>query len=162
MAEQKHQNEGSQTQQKSETFHILRNYGNDVASIKNGAHGSKGCIRPNTMLRENWTEYTGNAGFTYANNNQHIVVNFRMAFIVNTIKFLLWDQDNRHYDYVVEVSRDQTTWTSVAKASQKKSWQEIQIKPMSVKYVRLYGTGGSGNHNQLHIVKFMTFFDYSR
>merc|ERR1712228_322367 len=111
------------------------------------------------MLREDWTAYDGSNGYTWAPDNQHIQVNLRMTYIINTIKLLLWDQDNRYYNFNVEVSADQATWTSVLKGTQCKSWQEIQFKATPVKYIRLYGTGGSGHHNRLHIVKFMAYFD---
>mmetsp|Transcript_56832 Transcript_56832/g.94522 ORF Transcript_56832/g.94522 Transcript_56832/m.94522 type:complete len:159 (-) Transcript_56832:28-504(-) len=144
------------------SYDISRNYGKDVASFENGAQCSKGCTFPNVMLRTNWTEYNGSTGYTFANSHVPIQVNFRMAYVVNTLKFLLWDQDNRTYDYKIEVSKDEKAWYTVCNVKDKQSWQEVQIDARPIKHVRLIGTGGKNNHSQLHIVKFMAYFDYSR
>ena len=161
--EGKEQKDDSKSQENMTTKdHILRNYGKDVASIQNGTHVSKGCHYPNRMLREDWREYDGSNGYTYAANNQIIQINFRMAYIINTLKFLLWDKDDRHYNYKIEISKDSQVWTTLCDSTQKKSWQEMQIKETQIKHIRLIGTGGNGNHQQLHIVKFMAYFDYSR
>ena len=85
-----------------------------------------------------------------------------MRYIINTLKFLLWDQDNRDYDFKIEVSDDSKSWKTLCDLTKRKSWQEIKINKMSVKHVRIIGTGGNNNYNNIHIVKFMAYFDYSR
>eukprot|EP01084_Bolivina_argentea_P051583 94894_1 len=152
----------SKEENMSVTDHILRNYGNDVASLKNGTHVSKGPTRPNEMLREDWTKYDGHNGFTHVPNNSTIQVNFRMKYKLNTIKFLLWDGDDREYDYKIEISNDGKAWNQLCKLSNRKSWQEIIFNTKLIKHVRIIGIGGSSHcSNAIHIVKFMAYFDYS-
>ena len=137
--------------------HILRNHGQDVSTMKNGSHVTKGVNLPSAMQREDWSKYDEYTGYTSAANDKAIQINFRMKYKLNTIKFLLWDIDDREYDYKISVSADGKVWKELCKLSNRKSWQEIIFNCKSMKHVRIVGIGCS-----MRIVKFMCYFDYSR
>lgn len=148
-------------------MHILRNWGDNVASIKNGAYVSRGGAvhRPNKMLREDWTVYDGNNGFSYiaqASLPNFMEITFRMAYEINTIRLLLYDLDKRSYGYYINVSSDGNSWYKIVDHSNgnRKSWQDIQFDKQFVKHVRIYGTSNTVKTG-FHVVKFMAYFDYN-
>ena len=62
--------------------------------------------------------------------------------IINNVKILLWDRDNRSYSYYVEVSVNQKHWDRVIDYRDYycRSWQFLYFPARPVRYVRLVGT----------------------
>ena len=151
---------------------ILRNWGKNVASISDGAYvtksdavkgeGTDGCGGHNNMLREDWTHYGHCFGNTFFKIPNFVEINFKMAYEINTIRLLLWDGDNRHYGYYIQVSLDGNNWKKIVDYSNgnRKSWQTIRFDKSNMRCVRIFGTANSAN-DWFHIVKFMAYFDYS-
>ena len=79
-----------------------------------------------------------------------IVVELSDIFIINYIKLLLWDLDNRSYSYVVEVSVEKNFWECVVDHSNYhcRSGQHLYFEQQPVKFIRITGT-----HNTVGLVK---------
>lgn len=140
---------------------IFKNHGKNVADISECAFVSKGPVNRDAMLKTDWRNY--NNCTHYPINEGFIQVNFRMPFMINTIQFLLWDMDDRHYGYRLEISRDGKTWESIGDDPFERcsSWQIVTFVEKFVKHVRLFGTHNSArNDNYFHVVKFIAFYDY--
>ena len=85
-----------------------------------------------TVLLNGDTEnYNGEQGYAYhtitKDNSQYIKVELNQPYIINCIRLLLWDRDNRSYSYFVQVSLDGLDWLTVVDYSQHlcRSWQEL-------------------------------------
>ena len=60
------------------------------------------------LLNGDTENYTGEQGYAVhtitKDNHKSIVVQLNYPYIINCIKMLLWDRDNRSYSYFVQVS----------------------------------------------------------
>ena len=69
--------------------------------------------------------------------------------VISSTKLLLWDLDNRYYQYNIEASLDNMTWTTIVDrtTSTWQSWQAINFNPaIQARYLRLTGTFNSANY----------------
>ncbi|GBP56853.1 hypothetical protein EVAR_41489_1 [Eumeta japonica] len=82
-----------------------------------------------------------------------IVVKLGTMSIINHIRLLLWDRDNRSYAYYIEVSVDQKDWVRVVDHSKyySRSWQNLYFEPRVVRYINLVGTSNTVNR-VFHVV----------
>lgn len=80
----------------------------NVATPQHDAVVSDGQI---VLLNGDTESYTGEQGYavhTITRDHQKgIVVQLNHPYIINCIKMLLWDRDNRSYSYFIQVSEDQ-------------------------------------------------------
>lgn len=62
-------------------------------------------------------------------------------YIINCIRLLLWDRDQRSYSYYIEVSLDGHSWITVVDYSHYlcRSWQEVFFTPHCIRYTTLCG-----------------------
>ena len=76
---------------------------------------------------------------------------------IRAIKTHLWDGDNRYYQYKIEISSDNITWTEVVNKTQGeyRSWQWDTIDAVA-RYIRITGTYNSAN--QWYHIKEMQIF----
>lgn len=66
--------------------------------------------------------------------------------MINHIKILLWDGDNRSYYYYVEISQNQIDWERVVDYTHPcRSWQNLYFTHRTVRYIKLVGTHNSEN-----------------
>ncbi|XP_065364039.1 BTB/POZ domain-containing protein 9 [Calliphora vicina] len=86
-------------------------------------------------------------------NEMAIVVELGTACIINHIKILLWDRDNRAYSYFIEVSANKIQWDRVIDYSQYycRSWQFLYFQARPVRYIKLVGTHNTVN-KVFHVV----------
>lgn len=75
--------------------------------------------------------------------------------MIDSMRLLLWDIDNRTYSYYIEVSTDQTTWHQVVDKRNEmcKSWQYISFPKRPVVFIRIVGTYNTANE-VFHCVHF--------
>lgn len=106
----------------------------------------------------NKTVYDSLTGFAHGSWPCNFLLEFPKARNIGTIRFLLWDGDDRSYRYRVETSVDGKAWKSLAdhSAEGQRGWQEIQFEPRSVKYVKVRGLHNSANRD-FHIVEIEAF-----
>ncbi|BFZ07198.1 hypothetical protein BsWGS_10236 [Bradybaena similaris] len=89
------------------------------------------------------------------NIGQSIVIKLGKAFIINTIKLLLWDKDARSYSYYIEVSGDDKDYERVIDHTQYlcRSWQELHFPARVVRYIKVVGTHYTVDRG-FHLVSF--------
>ena len=76
-------------------------------------------------LRENYLI----TGYSYVTNQNSLIIELMHAYEINSIKFLLWDGDNRMYDLTVEISydTDYTHFKKVYDSVNAQSWITIKF-----------------------------------
>ena len=115
-------------------------------------------------------------------NEKGIVVKLGMQCIINHLRMLLWDKDNRYYfqkflrrsiifnlifkkkpfrsySYYIEVSMDQKDWVRVVDYSKYycRSWQELYFTPRVARYIRIFGTYNTLN-KVFHVVSLEAYY----
>ncbi|XP_013110838.2 BTB/POZ domain-containing protein 9 [Stomoxys calcitrans] len=109
------------------------------------------------LLNGDCTSYDMEKGYTRHcitdTNENGIVVELGTICIINHIKILLWDRDNRAYSYFIEVSANQVQWDRVIDYSQYhcRSWQFLYFQARPVRYIKLVGTHNTVN-KVFHVV----------
>lgn len=75
--------------------------------------------------------------------------------MIDSMRLLLWDIDNRTYSYYIEVSTDQVNWHQVLDKRNEmcKSWQLINFPKRPVVFIRIVGTYNTANE-VFHCVHF--------
>ncbi|XP_026501622.1 BTB/POZ domain-containing protein 9 [Vanessa tameamea] len=123
----------------------------NVATAKRGARVIAGDMR-SALLDGDTDNYDMERGYTRhtisdAPDNPGIVVRLATTTIVNHLRLLLWDRDNRSYAYYVEVSVDQKDWVRVIDHSDYfcRSWQNLYFEPRVVQYIKIVGTSNTVN-----------------
>ncbi|VDP04760.1 unnamed protein product [Soboliphyme baturini] len=86
-------------------------------------------------------------------DNPGIVVQLGSPYIINHIKMLLWDRDERSYSYYIETSMDRERWVRVVDYSDYlcRSWQYLYFPERVVRYIKIVGTRNTKN-NVFHLV----------
>ncbi|KAM7349591.1 BTB (POZ) domain containing 9 [Cochliomyia hominivorax] len=109
------------------------------------------------LLNGDVTTYDMEKGYTRHcitdTNDSGIIVELGTPCIINHIKILLWDRDNRAYSYFIEVSVNQVQWQRVIDYSEYhcRSWQFLYFDARPVRYIRLVGTHNTVN-KVFHVV----------
>jgi hypothetical protein len=100
------------------------------------------------------TGYTGYRGFTQAEWPCTWLVILPRTYLLQEIRLLLWDGNQRHYRYVVETSVDGETFSPLIDRSKGewRSWQTLTFPPRPVKCIRLQGLHNSAN-KWFHVVE---------
>nr|XP_053640751.1 BTB/POZ domain-containing protein 9-like isoform X1 [Cherax quadricarinatus] len=136
--------------------------GENVAVPSKGAHVLQGEMRAN-LLDGNVSTYDMDRGFTRHpiddNNGQGILIKLGMQCIINHMRMMLWDKDQRGYSYYIEVSMDQKDWVRVVDHTRYhcRSWQYLYFSPRVVRYIRIVGTNNTVNR-VFHVVAFEAYF----
>ena len=117
------------------------------------------------------TGYTGTTGFGYtylenaSNAPGNMTLDLKGLCVISSMKLLLWDLDNRYYQYKIEASNNNAAWTTIvdrtAATNQCRSRQDIAFDPpIQARYLRLTGTYDSslnGNNNGFHVVEWQVY-----
>ncbi|VDM81341.1 unnamed protein product, partial [Strongylus vulgaris] len=87
----------------------------NVATIENNALVIEGVSRcRNALLNGQNTDYDWDNGYTcHQLNSGAITVQLPQPYMIQTMRLLLWDCDDRYYSYYIEVSVDQINWVKV-------------------------------------------------
>lgn len=70
-------------------------------------------------------------------------------FVLDSMRLLLWDDDDRIYSYEINVSTDLVKWKTIARKRNESSWQNIKFEPIPVVFVRIMGISSSANNVRL-------------
>lgn len=130
-------------------------------------HGATalGGDRPQLLIDGNSTTYDGGEGYAQTDwtvkPTPAMVVTLKEAETINTIRFLLWDQDNRFYRYKLEIcpDADGEKWKLIADHSttgEFRSWQLISFPEEPVRRIRVTGTFNNSN-NMFHVVELQAY-----
>ncbi|KAG4074440.1 hypothetical protein HA402_015136 [Bradysia odoriphaga] len=136
----------------------------NVASAKNfNAKTIRSGINPLEIVDGNVTTYDGSNGYTYHHITDTIdnciIVELKSIYLINHIKILLWDRDDRSYSYYVDVSVDLKSWNRVYDGAEFfcRSWQNLHFKSCPVRYIKLVGTHNTAN-TDFHVVELEAFY----
>lgn len=123
----------------------LASRGAKVSGVDNGS---------DALIDGKTTGYTDRQGIAYGKIPSQWVIELPKVFEIQELRVLLWDGDNRHYKYKLEISVDGVTYQSVADRAKKqcKSWQLIRFDATPAKYIRLTGLHNSANMD-FHVVE---------
>jgi len=130
----------------------------NVASAKNGGKVTL-CESGGALLIDgNTTEYTKSSGYGYSHFPYKFELEFADVQKISYIQMLLWDLDDRFYQYTIDTSVDGKKWQRLIDRSKGKwrSWQKINFKPRKVKYIRINGIHNSANAT-FHIIEFEAY-----
>ncbi|EJW86771.1 hypothetical protein WUBG_02318 [Wuchereria bancrofti] len=129
----------------------------NVATIANNAIVIEGVSRSrNALINGETSNYDWDNGYTcHQLGSGAIIVQLPQPYLIDSMRLLLWDCDDRHYSYYVEVSCDNTSWTRIADKTQEhcRAWQILRFDRLPVVFIRLVGTHNSVNE-VFHCVHF--------
>ena len=106
--------------------------GEDPASSKDAAIDG---ITNDYGMQHGWAASSWNMPGSY------LFITLKEVSLINKIRFLLWDKDNRYYRYRLEVSRDQQHWEVLSDKSsgEWRSWQEFVFDSKEIRYIKIAG-----------------------
>lgn len=87
-----------------------------MATIDNSACVTEGVSRSkNALINGDVEHYDWDSGYTcHQLGLGTIVVQLAQPYMIDSMRLLLWDCDDRSYSYYIEVSTDQQNWQLVA------------------------------------------------
>ncbi|XP_017882949.1 BTB/POZ domain-containing protein 9-like [Ceratina calcarata] len=130
----------------------------NVATMDQSATVTEGvCRSRNTLLNGDTSNYGLDSGYTcHQVGSGSILVQLGQPYIIDSMRLLLWDCDDRAYSYYIEVSGNSWNWVLVADKTREacRSWQTIRFEPpRPVVYIRIIGTHNTANE-VFHCVHF--------
>lgn len=125
----------------------------NIAITKHGAKVIQGISDGMSVLDDSNHSYDMEKGYmrhsitSKDDESNGIVIELGNIYIINYIKLLLWDLDNRSYGYVIDVSVERDCWECVIDYSNNhcRSWQHLYFKSRPVKYIRIRGIHNTVN-----------------
>ncbi|KAK2582432.1 hypothetical protein KPH14_004742 [Odynerus spinipes] len=122
----------------------------NVATMERSASVIEGVSRSrNALLNGDTSNYDWDSGYTcHQLGSGSILVQLGQPYIIDSMRLLLWDCDDRSYSYYIEVSRDSLTWDVVADKTREpcRSWQTLRFHPpRPVVFIRIVGTHNTAN-----------------
>ena len=134
---------------------LVPNY--NVASIEHSACVLEGVSRSrNALINGDYKNYDWDSGYTcHQLGSGNIIIQLSQPYVIDSMRLLLWDCDNRSYSYYIETSLDQTNWTvCVDKRNETcSSWQVLVFPPRAMSFIRIVGTHNTANE-VFHCVHF--------
>ncbi|XP_063230023.1 BTB/POZ domain-containing protein 9 [Bacillus rossius redtenbacheri] len=137
----------------------------NVAQPRHGTQVLQGEMR-SALLDGDCSNYDMERGYTRHAINESgdpgILVKLGTQSIVNHIKMLLWDRDERSYSYYIEVSVDQKDWVRVVDHTKYycRSWQFLRFPARVVRYIRVVGTYNTVN-KVFHVVALEAMYTHA-
>ncbi|XP_039294308.1 BTB/POZ domain-containing protein 9 [Nilaparvata lugens] len=102
----------------------------------------------NALLDGNTSNYDWDSGYTcHQLGSGSILVQLGQPYMIDSIRLLLWDCDDRSYNYYVETSVNMADWELVCDKTNDncKSWQTIRFDRRPVVFIRVIGTHNTAN-----------------
>ncbi|KAG7460581.1 hypothetical protein MATL_G00200270 [Megalops atlanticus] len=129
----------------------------NVATISACASVIEGVSRSrNALLNGDTCNYDWDSGYTcHQLGSGAIVIQLAQPYMVDSLRLLLWDCDDRSYSYYVELSTNQQQWTRVVDRTKVacRSWQTLRFEKQPASFVRIVGTHNTANE-VFHCVHF--------
>ncbi|OAD46978.1 BTB/POZ domain-containing protein 9 [Eufriesea mexicana] len=129
----------------------------NVAIMGQGATVTEGvCRSRNALLNGDTSNYDWDSGYTcHQVGSGSILVQLGQPYVIDSMRLLLWDCDDRSYSYYIEVSGNSRSWILVADKRKEscRSWQTIRFTARPVVFIRIVGTHNTANE-VFHCVHF--------
>ena len=136
----------------------------NIATAKLAARVTQGTCDGFSLLDASDHAYDMEKGYTRhpihdKPDDNGIVIELGNIYIINHIKILLWDLDNRSYSYIIDVSVEKELWERVVDHAsyQCRSWQYLYFDKRPVKFIRITGTRNTVNR-VFHLVSVEAMF----
>lgn len=123
----------------------------NIATTKLGARVIQGICDGVCLLDSSDHPYDMEKGYARheisTREGNGIIIELGNIYILNYIKILLWDLDNRSYSYVIEVSVEKEFWERVIDHSNYhcRSLQHLYFDKRPVKFIKITGTHNTVN-----------------
>lgn len=90
----------------------------NVASISNGAIVIEGVSQSrNSLINGTYDQYDWDLGYTcHQIGSAAIVIQLPQPYLINSLRLLLWDMDDRSYSFNIDISTDGQEWTQIIQA----------------------------------------------
>lgn len=130
----------------------------NVATMERSASVTEGVSRSrNALLNGDTSNYDWDSGYTcHQLGSGAILVQLGQPYMIDSMRLLLWDCDERSYSYYIEVSGNSWDWELVADKTKEacRSWQTLRFHPARpVVFIRIVGTHNTANE-VFHCVHF--------
>uniref|UniRef100_A0A146M582 BTB/POZ domain-containing protein 9 n=1 Tax=Lygus hesperus TaxID=30085 RepID=A0A146M582_LYGHE len=121
----------------------------NVATVKESASVIEGvCRSRNALLDGNYKVYDWNKGYTcHQIGSGVILVQLGQPYLLDSMRLLLWDCDDRSYSYYIEVSENRREWEVIWDKREEfcQSWQHITFPARPVVFIKIVGTRNTAN-----------------
>lgn len=101
------------------------------------------------LLNGNTTVYGGDFGYAVHDipKNGCFIIRLSQPYVIDSLRFLLYDKDDRFCYYYIEYSLDNQKWTELVdrRNVKSRSWQDLTFKPRPMVYIKIVGTYNSMN-----------------
>jgi hypothetical protein len=116
-------------------------------------------LAPEHIIDGQFTHYAGAENFGYFGIPGSFTIELPEPATVARCETLLWDQDERWYQYRIETSLDGQQWEPAIDKStgQWHSWQVDRFSPRQAKYVRFTGLHNSTGQSVFQVVEMEVF-----
>ncbi|XP_011505483.1 PREDICTED: BTB/POZ domain-containing protein 9 [Ceratosolen solmsi marchali] len=130
----------------------------NVALMKQGACVNEGVSRSrNVLLNGDLQNYDWERGYTcHQLNSGCIQIQLGQPYMIDSMRLLLWDCDDRSYSYYIQVSSDLKNWELIVDKTKEscRSWQILRFSPPRVVvFIKIIGTNNTAN-GVFHCVHF--------
>ncbi|XP_051164686.1 BTB/POZ domain-containing protein 9 [Leptopilina boulardi] len=130
----------------------------NVATTERSACVTEGVSRArNALLDGDMLNYDWDSGYTCHQLNSGLIqIQLGQPYMLDSMRLLLWDCDDRSYSYYVEVSGDAKNWEVIWDKTREacQSWQTIRFRPARpVVFINIVGTRNTANE-VFHCVHF--------
>lgn len=134
-----------------------RNNGTKVIEPSSGICFS---INPEYAIDGDIDCYSGTSGFTCCEIPGEIKIQFPKTVTISRIQILLYNLDDRYYQYRIEISEDSNTWKTVVDKSQgeHRNWQIDTFSPHAFRYLRIIPLYNSSGQNLFQLVELEAYF----
>lgn len=121
----------------------------NVATVEKSASVIEGVSRSrNTLLNGDTSNYDWDSGYTcHQLGSGSILVQLGQPYMLDSLRILLWDCDDRSYSFYVEVSVNPWDWELVVDKTREscRSWMTLHFERRPVVFVRIVGTHNTAN-----------------
>ncbi|XKL65076.1 hypothetical protein PGB90_005162 [Kerria lacca] len=110
----------------------------------------------NSLLDGNTQFYDWESGYTcHQLGSGCILIQLGQPYLIDSMRLLLWDCDDRLYSYFIEVSVNMWDWDLIIDKSHEQctSWQTLYFEKRPVVFIRITGTQNTANE-VFHLVHF--------
>lgn len=130
---------------------------NNVARVECSASVIEGVSRSrNALLDGDTSNYNWDSGYTcHQLGSGAILIQLSQPYLIDSMRLLLWDCDDRSYSYYIEVSINSWDWELVIDKTREvcRSWQTLRFERRPVVFIRIVGTHNTANE-VFHCVHF--------
>lgn len=129
----------------------------NVCTVDQSACVIEGVSRTrNALIDGKVAGYDWDSGYTcHQLGSGCIIIQLGQPYMMDTMKLLLWDCDDRTYSYFIEVSVNMWDWELIVDKTKEncRSWQYLRFKKRPIVFIRITGTHNSANE-VFHCVNF--------